>query len=102
MDTLKKIVKTEVAKYAVEGLNGIGYLVCNEAQNVFAVIDIGEFQGKRFVHTGLLVRIIGNTVVIEQDLNNKPLYEALVQAGIPRSQIVLAYAGEKLEEVPLA
>jgi len=37
-------------------------------------------------------------VVIEEDLTDKPLVDALIQAGIPREQIVLAYAGDKLEE----
>jgi vancomycin permeability regulator SanA len=43
------------------------------------------------------VRIEGNPVVIEYDANNKPLIEMLISAGIPREQIVLAYAGETLE-----
>jgi hypothetical protein len=31
-------------------------------------------------------------------MNNKPLIDALVQAGIPRAQIILAYAGENAPE----
>ncbi len=46
----------------------------------------------------LLVRMLGETIVIEHDQNDKPLFEALVQAGIPRTQIVMAYAGEPVPE----
>lgn len=31
-------------------------------------------------------------------MHNKPLVEALVQAGIPREKIVLAYAGEPVPQ----
>ena len=37
-------------------------------------------------------------IVIERDVNDKPLVDALLQAGIPRKQIVLAYAGEPVNE----
>jgi hypothetical protein len=38
-------------------------------------------------------------VVIEQDVNDKPLVDALVQNGLHREQIVLAYAGEVVPEL---
>lgn len=60
---------------------------------------MAKFQGKRFVNTGLLVHIVDNhLIVIEEDINNKPLVDALVQAGIPREKIILAYAGETVPE----
>ncbi len=40
------------------------------------------------------VRDVSETVVIEQDITDKPLVEELVRAGVPRGQIVLTYAGE--------
>ncbi len=44
------------------------------------------------------MRLIGARIVIERDVNDKPLVEALLAANIPRQQIVLAYAGEPAEE----
>jgi hypothetical protein len=46
----------------------------------------------------LVVRILGDQIVIERDLNNKPAVDALVQAGINRKNIILAYAGEAIPE----
>jgi hypothetical protein len=37
-------------------------------------------------------------VIVEVDNTDKPLVDALVQQGIPREQIVLAYAGETLPD----
>jgi hypothetical protein len=51
-------------------------------------------------HTGkkrgsaLFARIIDETIIIESDNTNKPLVDALMDAGVPRTQIILAYAGE--------
>jgi hypothetical protein len=46
----------------------------------------------------LIVRLEGDHIIIERDINDKVLVDALVQAGIPRQQIILAYAGEALKE----
>jgi hypothetical protein len=99
MDRIKKILLEAMEEYAIAGLNGMSYLMQNEAQDVFTVITLAKFQGKRFINTGLIVHIVDNTfIVIEEDINNKPLVDALVQAGIPRDKIILAYAGETVPE----
>ena len=46
------------------------------------------------VDTGLFARVVGERAVIDRDINSKPLVDALLQAGVPGGQIVLAYAGE--------
>jgi hypothetical protein len=53
---------------------------------------------KTHVDTSILARIVGEKIMIEDDKTNKPLVDALVQAGVPRKQIVLVFAGEKIEE----
>lgn len=98
MDTLKEIVKREVKAYAGKLLNGATYFVTNDNDDLFAVIDIAKFQGKHIAEAGLIVRLVNHQVVIDQDTNNKPLLDALLQAGVPREKIVLTYAGEVLNE----
>ncbi len=98
-NTLKQIVATETEAYAGPGLNGIAYFISNEAQQVYAVADVGEFSGERINGLGLLARIEDDCVIIEHDANDKILCDALVQAGISRSRIVLAYVGESLSDL---
>ena len=43
-------------------------------------------------------RIINDKVIIDEDITDRPLWRELVRAGIPREQIILTYAGEKLPE----
>lgn len=94
MDTLKQIVQKVIEGYAGEGLGGCAYLTANSDNSVFTVIDISNIHRKHEVYTSLVVRLVDQNVVIEYDDNDKPLVDALVQAGIPRQQIILSYAGE--------
>jgi hypothetical protein len=50
------------------------------------------------VATSLIVRIVNKQIIIEHNDNNKPLVDALTQAGIARSQTILAYLGETIAE----
>jgi XisI protein len=94
MDTLKEVVKREVKAYAGKVLNDVSYFMVNDANDVFAVVDIAKSRGQHIAESGLIVRLIGDKVIIEQDTNDHPLVDALLQAGVPRETIVLAYANE--------
>jgi len=98
MENLKQMVREAMATYAVEGENGYSYLTQSIDEDVFTVVYVSEQHGRTEVDTGLLVRIVNKRVIILRDQNNKPLVDALMQAGVPRDQIVLAYAGEQAEE----
>jgi XisI protein len=99
MDTWKAIVKKAVEGYAVKGLNSDAYLTISPDENLLTVVDIAILEGQRVVATSLIVRIVNERIIIEHDDNNKPLVDALLQAGIPRNQIILAYAGEPVHEL---
>lgn len=96
MASLKEIVQQAVKGYAGEGLNSVSYLTRSDDGTILAVTDFAQVRGKHVTGVSLVVRIIGEWVIIERDQNDKPLVDALRQAGIPRAQIVLAYAGEPL------
>lgn len=96
MGNLKQIVYDAMTTYTVEGENGFSFLTQAADGNILTVVYISKVDGKTDVDTGLLVRIESETVIIEHDANNKPLLDMLIAAGIPREQIVLAYAGETL------
>ncbi|NJR12537.1 XisI protein [bacterium] len=84
--------------YTGEGLNGFAYLQTDGFDRSFTVVTIAEFDGERFVEADLIIRIVGDQVIIERDQNDKQLVDALEQLGVPRSQIILAYAGEPVPE----
>jgi XisI protein len=98
VDTLKQILLDTMTGYTGKGLNSSSYLTCDANGDLFATISIGNLQHQHIANSGLIVRLIGEFIVIEQDMNDKILLDALLQAGVPREKIVLAYAGEKLPE----
>ncbi|MBV9281417.1 MAG: XisI protein [Chloroflexi bacterium] len=66
----------------------------NDDRTVMTIILVGDLRGQHFAVTSLVARIADGHIVIEHDINDKPVADALVAAGVPRQQIILAYAGE--------
>jgi hypothetical protein len=50
----------------------------NEDGRLLTVVSIGQVRGETLVDTGLIVRMIGDIIVIDRDNNSKPLVEALL------------------------
>src|SRR5947207_1417065 len=98
MDSLKVTLEKVIEPYTGEGLNGYAYLSHDAVKDVYTVISVGYIKKQRFVDANLIVRLVADKIIIERDMNDKPLVDALIQAGIPRSQIILAYAGEPASE----
>ncbi len=98
MNSLRETLKQVMQGYAGKGLNGYSYLTSSESQEIFVVVSFGEVHDKRIADAGLIVRLQNDRIIIEHDINDKILLDALMQAGVPREQIVAAYAGETVEE----
>jgi hypothetical protein len=94
IDTLRKMLEG----YTGEALNGYSYLTESKDGTAFTVVSVGYLPDKRIVDAGLIVRLMDDRIIIERDVNNKPLVDALLQADVPRDQIILAYAGEPVNE----
>jgi hypothetical protein len=94
--TLKHILLQEMEGYTGEGYNDVAYLTMNEAAQLYAVIDIAQIRGKRVIGAVLIARLEENHVVIELDLHDKLLVDALKARGVPEAQITLAYQDEMM------
>jgi hypothetical protein len=102
LDDKHEIIRREVAAYAKPALTGErSYLAQSDDGKLLSVVDVDTSQGRHSADTGLVARIAGDFVIIEHDMNDKPLVDALVKAGIPRQNIILAYAGEPVPEAAL-
>jgi hypothetical protein len=99
MDRIVEILIQEMEKYAVPGFNTVSYMTENRAQGLYTVVTTVIEKDTRYSFTDLYVRVVGDKIVIEHDANSDPLYEALLQAGISREQIIVAYAGEPVPDV---
>jgi CTP:phosphocholine cytidylyltransferase-like protein len=99
MDNLKSVVQETMRGYSGRGINGSSYFMQDDSHDVMSIVGQYTVRGEHFVDTSLLVRVLDNRIIIERDVNNKPLVDALLQAGIPREHIILAYAGEQVKEI---
>lgn len=91
MASLAETVKQVVFSYAAKGLNLRTYALANEEQGVYAVNVIDWPKRLRSAGVVVIARVEGDKVIVEEDLTDRPLVEALARAGIPREKIVRAY-----------
>ncbi|MDX2077328.1 MAG: element excision factor XisI family protein [bacterium] len=100
MDTLTEIVRQEVSAYASNGrgANILLFPLLDDDNAIYAVNAVDYPTRHDVALVVVLVRIVGDVVVIEEDTTDKKLVDALVQRGISRSKIVLAYLGEPLPD----
>jgi hypothetical protein len=98
MAQLAEIVKEAVFWYAGGGLNVKTFALSNEEKGVYAVNVVDSPVRHQPAGVVVLAQIVGDKVIIEEDTTDRPLYVALMERGIPREKIILAYVGEKLPD----
>lgn len=105
MAALGQILREEVAKYAGngQGANLRLFAILDDEHQVYAVnaVDYPDRDEDEFAGVMILARIYNEQVVIEEDATDKPLLDALLQRGVKREQIVLAYNGEPIPDAAL-
>lgn len=100
MDILKTILREEVQKYAAggRGANVLLFAILDDEQSIYAVNAVDYPQREDVAGVVILARLVGNKVVIEEDMTDKKLVDALMQRGILRDQIILAYEAEPIPD----
>ena len=99
MDDMKVILHEEVRKYAGSGrgLNLRLFPMLDDDRHNYTVVAVDDpirDQWDDYAGVVVLARLVGDIIVVEVDATDKPLVDALLQRGVPRDKIVLAYAGE--------
>lgn len=99
IEEINTIVRQEIIEYNhANDYKAKGYFLEDSRQRVYSIIIVPNHDHP-FVHKPdimMMARVIEDKVVIDEDRTDRPLYQSLVRAGIPREQIILSYAGEKL------
>jgi hypothetical protein len=99
MATLEETLLDVMRGYVGVGLNGQSYLMTSSDGHMIAVVSVASWEGKRFTDTDVVAQVHDGRIIIERDVNSKPLVDALLAVGIPRECIVLAYLGERVTDV---
>lgn len=92
-------VRREVDLYSGNGTGGKSYAVFDDEHQTYLVVAVPDQWKDRPAWVVVMARVVGDIVIIDEDTTDKPLVDALmINGGIPREQIILAYAGETLPE----
>jgi hypothetical protein len=89
---LAEILRREVAGYVGQSPNSTAYFVENREKHLFAVVVVPDVSSQKSTIM-VMARLDNGNVVIETDKTNKPLYQALLQAGVAAHRIILHYEG---------
>jgi hypothetical protein len=97
MATLHDILKQEISWYA--GINGRGeamrlFKIFDDQHQTYAVNAVSDTP-KKWGGIVVLARIQDDIIIIEEDNTDRPLVDKLLEQGIARHQIVLAYDNEE-------
>lgn len=93
---LMAITRAEVQKYAAFSHTSKLYSVLDDEQKIYAVITVPHLPRPWPSRVVIMAQVVDDKVVVIEDVSDKPLVDALmVNAGVPREKIVLAYRGEK-------
>ncbi|MCI0709174.1 MAG: XisI protein [Chloroflexi bacterium] len=100
METLKQTLREEVKKYAAggRGINVLLFAILDDQQGIYAVNAVDYPEREAVADVVVLARLVGKKIVIEEDMTDKKLVDALLRRGITRDQIILAYEGEPIPD----
>jgi len=95
---LKEIARLEVSRYIATSLTDRFYPLLDDASKIYAVVIVPGNAEDRPSWAFVLARIVDSYIIVEEDgPPDKTLTEALiVNGGVPREKIILAYKGEQI------
>ena len=92
---LSEVVAREIAENAALGVHEADtYFLRDDAKRTYSFVSVPRTRPQKALIV-MLARVTDeNTVIIETDHTDTPLYKTLIEAGVSRSQIIRAYAGK--------
>jgi|JI9StandDraft_2_1071091.scaffolds.fasta_scaffold787612_1 XisI protein len=96
LENYRSIIKQLLEDYRVQGLEsddpGTDRIVIADATtDNYLLLNVGWWQGKRITGATLHLRLLHGKIQIEEDWTEKGITADLLQAGISRDEIVLAF-----------
>jgi len=88
----------ELQLYARDPINGRSYIASTPNDEIYSVIGIAKFDNRHVASADLIVEWQNDTIIIHHDTFSIPFHDSLVDLGIPRERIILAYAGETMPD----
>lgn len=99
-DLIKNYINRHVEGYSKNGNAEIEEIaVCDDVGNHYQWLSTGWKDGKRNFYTHVYARFHNGKIYIEEDWTEEGLGNFLVENGVPKSDIVLAFQSPKMREL---
>ncbi len=98
VDNLSQTVAKVVAEYKVYSPMATMHYVHDSDKRIDLVLVIPHDRSID-PHVVVMTRLDGERVLVEIDTTDRPVAEALLASGIPRSQITLIWRGEGIPAI---
>ena len=72
--------------------------VCDTTTDIYAIMNVGWDGGERIDTTSVLMRIVNGKIWVEEDRTMYGFVEELLEAGVPRNDIVLAFHPPRMRQ----
>lgn len=98
-ETIKKILTDFAETYTHSGGPPLKIL-CDDEQKSYMLLNIG-WRGNKYIHSATVhIEIIDNKIWIQNDHTEEGIAAELVEAGIPKENIVLGFVIPKYGSTP--
>lgn len=94
MEAKKLILREEILRYIGPSPSDSLFAACDDDAGTYTLISIEAPPARPDAMLVIAARVIGEHIIIEHDITESPLLDALLEAGISRDTIILTYAGE--------
>lgn len=98
----REVIESTLQEYArlfnhqPEGVEVIA--VCDKATDTYAIVNVGWDGNERMNMTSVLMRIINGKIWVEEDRTMYGFVDELLEAGISRDDIVLAFQSPEMRQ----
>lgn len=98
----RQIIQSIFKEYALlfnnqpEGVEVLA--VCDESIDTYALINVGWEGNERTNTTSVLMRIVNGKIWVEEDRTMYGFVDELLDAGVPKEDIVLAFHSPKMRQ----
>jgi XisI protein len=96
LENYRSIIKRLLQDYRVQGLESDDpgtdrIVIADDLTDNYLLLNLGWWQGKRITGATLHLRLLHGKIHIEEDWTERGITTDLLQSGIPRNEIVLAF-----------
>lgn len=85
-------------QYKTDEGEGVAHCVFDEERDHYLLVKAGWSKGRRSRGTTLFLRLRDGRIYVEEDWTDEGIANALIAAGVPEEDIVLAFQPSSLRE----